>query len=162
MSFNTRGSQDALAGAYYNHYMRQQGGSLDVFRGGSLDVFRGGGQGGGGLGKILASAARFLLPIAARTATKFISSAARNVTRGSTLKNALKDSISPSLDQAMASAGAQLKRKTKVGEYRKIGSKKRKVGQYKRMGNKKGSGIKKSRKPKSRKSKKLRYLKTNF
>ncbi len=149
-------SQDALSQAYVDHYL--QTGGMNVFRGGQH-------QYGEGIGALLRSAARFLLPVAARTATKFISSAAQGVGSGNSLKDAALEALLPTLDEAMTSTGSQIRKRRKPVVAKK--KPKRKVGKYKKLHNQKGKGRRvykgKRKQVKSKRSRKVvRILDTNF
>ncbi len=132
---------------YVQHYMR--GGQIPVFAGG---------QHGEGLGAVLKSAGRFLLPIIAGSAAKFVSSTAKGLRQGRSFKDATKGAIGPTLTGAIDGTVTKIKRKNK----------KLKVGKYTRFTNQKGMGRrvykKKTKTTGSKKinRKKHRVLKTNF
>ena len=162
-----------------------RGSGLPVFRGGRLPVFRGDGnpylryymanmnggglpvfQGGAGLGDffrgVLPSVLPFLAPIATRAATGFITSAARGLNTGHSLKESALGAVNPAFDGATEATLEQVgKRMRGNGRRRKGGRKGKKV--YK-GGKLRGKG-KKSAKRRTRKTslhfRKLPF-KTNF
>ena len=166
-----------LSRAYLNHYLMQRGGDFPIFKGSRH-------QYGSGLGAILRAAGRFLIPIAARTVSKFARSAGEGIDKGSSIGDATREALLPALGAAMSASDDQIFRpkikrssKTRVGVYKKVNGKKRKVGQYKKISSQKGRGIrvykgrgmrvykggrKTKRKTRRKKAKKIRHLKTNF
>ena len=96
--------EDRYTDVYKRHYCNQCGGSFPVFRG--LPH-----QTGSGLGDILRAVGRFVLPIFAPAASRFITSAAEGIKEGQTLKESAKRAVGPALSSALDSAGAHLTRK---------------------------------------------------
>ena len=103
---------DKQAHAYLQHYCQQVGGSFPVFRGQPY-------QTGAGLGDILRAVGRWVLPIFAPMASRFISSTADGMREGHTLKDSAKSAIVPSLSTGIDAAGSELKRRMKGSGKRK-------------------------------------------
>lgn len=163
---------DNLTKIYYQHYLDQQGGALDVFRGGVH-------QYGSGLGSILKAIGRFFMPVAMKSAKKFAISAARGLSAGESFKTAAKKALAPAIHEAVSTSVEQVhkrlakKRKsTQKGKGLSAHSPKRK---RRRLTNARARAPTRKRKPKKRvykglarvrkvqrRLKKIRYLNTNF
>ena len=151
-----------LSDIYCKYYQNQRGGgSLPVFRGyGVLPVFRGDPvQQGKGLGDILKSVARFLIPIVApifgSAASSFITSTSDGIHEGRSLKESAKAAISPTLSAGLSAAGdVAMARLCKQGWSGRKRRRKSKGPRAKKRKTQTGSGGK--RKSKKRKSPKRR------
>jgi len=103
--------QDALAEAFYVHYSGNQYGS------GILPAFQGSAyQDGAGLGDILRSFFRHVIPILAPGAASFLSSAVQGLNDGKTFKQAALGGLAPAAKTMVASAGQKL---SQIGSGRK-------------------------------------------
>lgn len=92
-----------LAQTYLNHYIGAQSGS------GAYPVFRGSPyQSGQGLGDILRSIGRFLLPIATTAASAFIDTASGALSEGKSLKEASTYALRPTLKRTLESVGERI------------------------------------------------------
>ena len=92
-------SPDDCRKLYCQYYRNQIGGALPVFRG--SDPY------GEGLGDILRGVFRFLLPVAKSAASKFITTAAQGIQKGSPLTQAAKSALLPTLGEAVWSVGKE-------------------------------------------------------
>ena len=70
-------------------------------------MFRGSDPYGEGLGDILRGVFRFLLPVAKSVASKFITTAAQGLEKGSPLSQAAKSALLPTLGEAVWSVGKE-------------------------------------------------------
>ncbi len=131
---------------YVHHYMT--GGQLPVFAGG---------QHGDGLGALLKSAGRFLLPIITGSTAKFASETAKGLSEGRSFRDSTKSAIGPAIEGALDGAVKKMGR-------RNMRNKKLKVGSYTRLHNQAGSGRRVYKKKGVSKNivRKHRILKTNF
>jgi hypothetical protein len=87
-------SPDDCRKLYCSYYHNQLGGALPVFQGSSV-------QYGDGLGDILKGVFRFFLPIASSVASKFITTTAHGLESGSSLKDAAKSAILPTVGETI-------------------------------------------------------------
>lgn len=94
-------TDDQFRKGVLEYYRRQRGSGFPVYRGEDL-------QYGKGLGDILRTIARFVLPIVVSGASKFITSTASGIGSGKNLKTAAKDAITPTIGDAVSSAGSQI------------------------------------------------------
>lgn len=153
---------DQLCKAYFEHFKKQQGGSLGTFQGSRF-------QSGEGLGDIFRAVGRFLFPIFSSGASRFITSTASGLNSGQNLKDAAKSAIGPTMNDVLSNAGDAVMKKMS-GSGRKRRRTKRGVykGQPKRKRRKstkqKGKGRKRSNRKRrnSKRKKRQRVLKTNF
>lgn len=136
---------------FLKHYERQIGGGFPVFRGSDV-------QYGGGLGQILRSVGRFLLPIfapvAASAATNFVKSAADNLSSGRSFGDSAKQSLRSTLATAVGDLGDNIKTRIQSGHGRRKRKRKSTPGK-KRV-------YKKRAKSTKRRSSKKRARKSNF
>lgn len=129
------------ANDYFRLYVQTGGGSFPVFAGSPY-------QSGAGLGNIFKSIARFMFPVLLPTASTFIRSAAKGLEEGRDMKSALRDSIGPTIKEALGSTITQIRnRQSGSGKNRKRRRVKSKKTLYKAKNQKKS----KKRKSKSRK-----------
>lgn len=146
-----------LAQAYFAHYSSSQGGSgtYPVFRGsGNYPVFRGAPvQTGQGLGDILRSIGRFLLPIATSAAGAFMESASSAISEGKNLKTASQEAIKPTIMRALHRVGEKIQTGT---------GRRRRRRRAKKTQVSKRKGIKRKRVYKSRRQKRRRVLNSEF
>ena len=139
--------------------------------GGALPVFHGSDQYGEGLGDILRSVFRFLMPIASSAASKFIKTTSSGLDAGQSLGHAAKTSILPTIGEAVLGAAQQGLSHFQTGK----GRKKSKHRKYKRNGTSRKSKSPKTGthklnqhkrrrvyKGKKRNAKRIRFLPTNF
>ena len=95
--------------AFFNHKHQTGGGSdFPVFKGGRYSQY------GNGFGDILRPALRFLLPIAARGVTTFLSEAARGRGDGADWATAAKNAILPTANKVFKKVVKRV-RKSQVG-----------------------------------------------
>lgn len=99
-----------LYDSYLHHY--QVGSGMPVFRGADY-------QYGNGLGNILRSVGRFLLPLLTGAASQFISSTAEGLNRGQTFKESAKQSIGPTLSGTVGALGTSIQQRLQKGSGRK-------------------------------------------
>lgn len=110
--------EDHFSKALFEHYQRGRG----------FPVFKGTDQYGRGLGDILKSIARFVLPIFAPAASRFITSAAGGLNEGRSLKDSAKEALKPALGEALnATTSGIMSRFSGRGLKRKRSTRKRKA-----------------------------------
>ena len=156
--------QSGNGNPYYQFYRSQMGHGLPVFQGTSY-------QYGAGLGDVLRGLFRtvfpFLAPIATRAATGFISNTAQRLESGSTLKDAARGALGPTLEGVADTTAEQIARRIQRGSGR---SAKRRVTHARKLGRRGAGqkrvykGVKRYRKPtKTRQSKRRKLpFKSNF
>lgn len=156
---------------FIRHYRNQHGlGGISVYRGSRL-------QSGAGLGNILASIGRFLLPIIAPVAKTFIGATMSGTSKGKSIKEAAKEALKPTLSSALSATSKQIgrrmankqqgsgrrRRRTRKGKGSKHRTKSRQLV-YKRLigrGRKRKASSKRS-KSSRRSHKRVRYLNPSF
>ena len=152
-----------LSDRYYRHYAGQMGGSLAAFHGSRH-------QNGEGLGDILRSIGRFLLPIigpiASTAATHFIKSTSSGMDEGKSLRDAAKGALAPTLTSTLTSASDQIM--GRLNKFQTGGRRKRRRGTKKVAKTRKTKAAPKRRVYKAKrkgtksKSKRIRFLNPNF
>lgn len=121
-----------LARAYYEHYMgTQRGGAFPVFRGAPF-------QYGDGLGEILRSTSKYIVPLATTAAKAFLESASSEIDKNKNqkLSTVAKRALKPTLEAAAGKLAEQLTKEP--GDQ---------TGSGKRRGRRKKRGARKLYKP---------------